>query len=211
MIGKPGGLDPLDYLPHRDVETFVAGAVVRFIAGLQVWLVVQGYAAVTHGDGVGRVLGPNDLWIGDTDPHLLALTELRLMRWSSADLESAASRHPRLGLALAAESAHQTAQLAARYVVDLRATLETRLGRALLDLAGRFGVSSQEEMVMARRFFTHAFLARCIGTSREVVTDRMCALRRRGLVAYNTREIVIRQPRELAEECGQELRSEARP
>jgi CRP-like cAMP-binding protein len=69
-------------------------------------------------------------------------------------------------------------------------TVERRLARTLLHLSERLGKPDGNGSVRLMPL-THETLSRIIGTSREVVTQYMNALRRRGCVQYSRRETTV--------------------
>ena len=76
--------------------------------------------------------------------------------------------------------------------------VDQRLARKLLDLAQRFGVSSERGTIIEARL-TQQELAEMIGTTRETLAHTLADFRRRGLLETVHHQVVIRDAERLAE------------
>ncbi len=76
--------------------------------------------------------------------------------------------------------------------------VDQRLARKLLDLAQRFGVSSERGTVIEARL-TQQELAEMIGTTRETLAHTLADFRRRGFLETVHHQVVIRDAERLAE------------
>jgi CRP-like cAMP-binding protein len=84
-----------------------------------------------------------------------------------------------------------------RLVDLLGKTVEQRLAALLLQLARGHGIPQSHGVLIGVRF-THAELAAYVFASRETVTLALGGFKRRGLVAFEHRRIVVRDPEALA-------------
>jgi CRP/FNR family cyclic AMP-dependent transcriptional regulator len=76
--------------------------------------------------------------------------------------------------------------------------VDQRLARRLLDLAQRFGVSTERGTLIEARL-TQQELAEMIGTTRETLAHTMSDFRRRGLLDSANQSVVIRDAERLTE------------
>ena len=76
--------------------------------------------------------------------------------------------------------------------------VDQRLARKLLDLAQRFGVSTERGTVIEARL-TQQELAEMIGTTRETLAHTLADFRRRGLLETEHHQVLIRDAERLAE------------
>lgn len=76
-------------------------------------------------------------------------------------------------------------------------TVESRLAERILALAAQYGQPDPRGTLVALKV-THAEISRAIGATRETVTLTLGALRRRGLIDFDRRRIVVRDSTRLA-------------
>jgi len=76
--------------------------------------------------------------------------------------------------------------------------VDQRLARKLLDLAGRFGVTTERGTLIGARL-TQQELAEMIGTTRETLAHTLADFRRRGLLDTAHHQVVIRDAERLTE------------
>ena len=76
--------------------------------------------------------------------------------------------------------------------------VDQRLARKLLDLAQRFGVSTERGTIIEARL-TQQELAEMIGTTRETLAHTLADFRRRGLLETEHHQVLIRDAERLAE------------
>ena len=74
--------------------------------------------------------------------------------------------------------------------------VEARLGAFLLDAVSRWGEAHAEGQALSAPF-THAEIALLIGSTRETVTLVLGKLKREGLVGFDRRRIILRDPARL--------------
>ncbi len=76
--------------------------------------------------------------------------------------------------------------------------VDQRLARRLLDLAGRFGVTTDRGTLIGARL-TQQELAEMVGTTRETLAHTLADFRRRDLLDTSHHQVVIRDAERLAE------------
>jgi CRP/FNR family transcriptional regulator len=169
---------------------------------LAVYLVISGKVKVSRLAGDGRqvvvdIYRPDDLFgesaFLDAPPRsdqAVAMENTRLMSWSSAEIEAAIAKRPRLGMALLQILVQRTGDLTRRVESLSVDNIARRLARSLLRFAERLGTQGQDGTVSMPPF-THELLAQYVGTSREIVTHYMSQFRREGLLRYSRAAIAI--------------------
>ena len=103
---------------------------------------------------------------------------------------------PPLRAALADAIVRQHRHAEARLLGLLLHGVEARLAAFLLDAAQRWGQPSPEGTAITAPF-THAEIALLIGSTRETVTLVLGKLKREGLVGFDRRRIILRDPAQL--------------
>ncbi|MCU1326919.1 MAG: transcriptional regulator, Crp/Fnr family, partial [Bryobacterales bacterium] len=125
-----------------------------------------------------------------TNEMATALEPVRVMSWPATQIRELALRNPELGfsmLQLLARKAVEAADRVESFAVD---NSERRTIEALIRLATKLGKPTQsggKEMIA----LTHQEIAEYVGTSRESVTQYMHAFRRKGLLDYSRKNIVV--------------------
>ncbi|MGB7760075.1 MAG: Crp/Fnr family transcriptional regulator [Bryobacteraceae bacterium] len=196
--------DPLAHLPRTNVVEYLKGQTIygQHQPSGAVYLVIGGKVKVSRLAGDGRqvvvdIYRPDDLFgesaLLDAPPRsdqAVAMEDTRLMSWSSAEIEVAIAKRPRLGMALLQILVQRTGDLARRVESLSVDNIARRLARSLLRFAERLGTLGQDGMVSMAPF-THELLAQYVGTSREIVTHYMSQFRRQGLLRYSRAGIAI--------------------
>jgi len=167
-----------------------------------VYLVISGKVRVSRLAGDGRqvvvdIYRPDDIFgesaFLDAPPRAdqaVAMEDTRLMSWSSAEIEAAIARRPRLAMALLQILVQRTGDLVRRVESLSVDNIARRLARSLIRFAERLGTAGQDGTVSMPPF-THEMLAQYVGTSREIVTHYMSQFRRDGLLRYSRAGIAI--------------------
>jgi CRP/FNR family transcriptional regulator len=196
--------DPLAHLPRTNVVEYLKGQTIygQHQPSGAVYLVISGKVKVARLAGDGRqvvvdIYRPDDLFgesaLLDAPPRsdqAVAMEDTRLMSWSSAEIEAAIAKRPRLGMALLQILVQRTGDLARRVESLSVDNIARRLARSLLRFAERMGTQGQDGTVCMAPF-THELLAQYVGTSREIVTHYMSQFRREGLLRYSRAGIAI--------------------
>jgi len=196
--------DPLAHLARTNVTEYPKGQTIysQQQPSLAVYLVISGKVKVSRLAGDGRqvvvdIYRPDDLFgesaFLDAPPRsdqAVAMENTRLMSWSSAEIEAAIAKRPRLGMALLQILVQRTGDLTRRVESLSVDNIARRLARSLLRFAERLGTQGQDGTVSMPPF-THELLAQYVGTSREIVTHYMSQFRREGLLRYSRAAIAI--------------------
>jgi CRP/FNR family transcriptional regulator, cyclic AMP receptor protein len=196
--------DALMYLPRKGVTDYRRGQVIfdenQPSKGLH--LVVQGRVKVTIplDDGSQTVVDiyTTDDFFGESSllgagPSIersMALDNVTLMSWTSAEIEDQVERQPRLGIALL--------QMLVKRGLDFEERLQSfaldktpeRVVRSLLRFADRLGSGAEDGSVKIPAL-THQVISEYVGTSREIVTFQMNYLRQKGFLRYSRKGIQI--------------------
>jgi len=195
--------DPLAHLARTNVIEYPKGQTIydQHQPSLAVYLVISGKVKVSRLAGDGRqvvvdIYRPDDLF-GESvfldsprSDQAVAMEDTRLMSWSSAEIEAAIAKRPRLGMALLQILVQRTGDLTRRVESLSVDNIARRLARSLLRFAERLGTQGQDGAVSMPPF-THELLAQYVGTSREIVTHYMSQFRRQGLLRYSRSGISI--------------------
>ena len=190
--------DPLAHLARTNVVEYPKGQTIydQHQPSFAVYLVISGKVKVSRLAGDGRqvvvdIYRPDDLFgesaFLDSPPRsdqAVAMEDTRLMSWSSAEIEAAIAKRPRLGMALLQILVQRTGDLTRRVESLSVDNISRRLARSLLRFADRLGTQGVDGMVSMPPF-THELLAQYVGTSREIVTHYMSQFRREGLLRYS--------------------------
>jgi len=204
---EAGGIqseDPLAYLPLKTITQYQRDQVIFDEKNPpdRLYLVVQGRVKLisTPEPGITVALGVvsteeffgTECFLGLKEPPstAIAIEPTKVMSWGEADLEQAILREPRLGIALM--------QTVAGTCIDLEERLQSlavektpeRVARAVLSFAQRLG-EVQEDGSYRLPPLTHELIAQYIGTTREIVTCEMGDMRRKGILNYTRKRIVV--------------------
>ena len=196
--------DPLAHLARTNVTEYPKGQTIysQQQPSLAVYLVISGKVKVSRLAGDGRqvvvdIYRPDDLFgesaFLDAPPRsdqAVAMEDTRLMSWSSAEIEAAIAKRPRLGMALLQILVQRTGDLGRRVESLSVDNIARRLAHSLLRFGERLGTQGQDGTVSMPPF-THELLAQYVGTSREIVTHYMSQFRREGLLRYSRAGIAI--------------------
>ena len=114
-----------------------------------------------------------------------ALERSAVMEWPIEELRSLLARTPELGPALLRILAQKLNDSETRIESFATDHIPRRLVKTLLRLGERFGEPLASTPKLRLMPLTHELLAKHVGTSREIITQHMGALRKRGLVEYS--------------------------
>lgn len=115
----------------------------------------------------------------------VALEDSSVMEWPADELIRIMLRTPELGPSLLRVLATKLFEADARIESLAIDQISQRLVRALLRLGERFGESVNGSAKVHLMPITHELLAKYVGTSREIVTQHMSQLRRKGVLDYS--------------------------
>jgi CRP/FNR family cyclic AMP-dependent transcriptional regulator len=112
------------------------------------------------------------------------------MAWLASDIESLATRQPRLAVALVQVLVQRNLGLTQRIVSFSIDDISKRVARTLLRLSERLGFRGNEGVIRMPPL-THELLSQYVGTSREVITLHMNRFRKLGYLRYSRRGMVV--------------------
>ncbi len=208
--------DPLALLPRRRPQLFERERTIFAPedSADTLFLVVSGAVKISRFSDTGRetvlnvessesFFGISSL-LGEPERGEMAtaLEDSEVMEWSVLELRDLMTRTPDLGPALMRMVARKLSEADERiesFAVD---HIPRRLLKALLRLGERFGEQAEGSPAIHLMPLTHELLAKHVGTSREIVTQHMSQLRRRGLLDYSRAGLDF-EPEKLREELNQ--------
>jgi CRP-like cAMP-binding protein len=190
--------DPLVLLPRRKPQTYEKDRTIYAPEDRadSLFLVVSGTIKLSRISDGGRetVLDfcPQDVFFGESSlmgrayrgEMAVALEDSAVMEWPADELVRIMMRTPELGPSLLRVLATKLFEADSRIESLAIDQISQRLVRALLRLADRFGETNGGSKVRLMPI-THELLAKYVGTSREIVTQHMSQLRRKGVLDYS--------------------------
>lgn len=208
--------DPLALLPRRRPQSFNKDQTIFSPddPADTLFLVVSGAIKVSRFSDNGREtvldVESSESFFGITsllgEPErgemATALEDSQVMEWGVLELRDLMARTPDLGPALmrmVARKLNEADDRIESFAVD---HIPRRLLKALLRLGERFGEQSEGSPAIHLMPLTHELLAKHVGTSREIVTQHMSQLRRRGLLDYSRAGLDF-EPEKLRDELNQ--------
>jgi len=196
--------DPLTYLPRKTVQEFAKRRVIYDAQqpSDHLYVVILGRVKIANtaddgGQTIARIVSAEGLFgesalIGGArrSEAAVALDNVTVMSWSSAEIEAQIEREPRLGLALSQYLVRQCIELQDR--IESMAVYKTpeRVMLALVQLADTLGTPMADGATRIGSL-THHTVAEYVGTSREIVTFQLNRLRRMGLLRYSRKHMDI--------------------
>jgi len=193
--------DALHYLTRKPLVDYVKGGVIYSGPSTALYLTVAGRVKVAKvsADGTesaARIVPPGGLF-GEAclaerpaAERAVALDNLQIMAWKRAEIEQQVEKEPALGLALMEVVIARCLELGERVQTIATCLTPQRVMIALLRLAEQLG-EEQSDGAWRMASLTHHTLAEYVGTSREIVSSQMSALRRRGLIQYSRQHIDV--------------------
>ena len=195
--------DPLMYLPHKAVQTFVRRQSIYDFQrpASHLYLVIRGRVKIinTVEDGcqiIARIVraeglfGESCLVLSQPAGEAVALDNVTLMAWTPTDIEQQVEREPRLGLALTQYMVRTCIELLDRIESMAAYNTPQRVMLALAQLAIELGTKMPDGTVRLQSL-THHTIAEYVGTSREIVSLEMNRLRRLGVLSYSRKHIDV--------------------
>jgi CRP/FNR family cyclic AMP-dependent transcriptional regulator len=196
--------DPLTYLPRKPVQEFAKRRVIYdpHQPSDSLYVVILGRVKVTNiaedgGQTIVRIASSEGLFgesalVGQQQRFeaAVALDNVTLMSWSTAEIERQIDREPRLGLALSQYLVRQCIELQDR--IESMAVYKTpeRVMVSLIQLAHTLGTPMADGATRIGSL-THHTMAEYVGTSREIVTFQLNRLRRMGMIRYSRKYMDI--------------------
>jgi CRP-like cAMP-binding protein len=196
--------DPLAHLPCSTIGEYRKGQIIynQDQPSSDLYLVIEGKVKVTRladdGHQVVVDIYQPDEFFGESAflslPHrseqAMALDDVKLMAWSTPEIEDIVMKRPRLAVALMQILVQRTLDLTHRIESFSADNIARRLARSLIRFSERLGTPDPDGSVRMAAF-THELLSQYVGTSREIVTHYMNQFRRMGYLQYSRRGIVL--------------------
>ncbi len=124
------------------------------------------------------------------DTDAVALTDVTALRFSRKDFLQALQFNPALAEQIIADLAHRLRQAQETICLLCTQRVEKRLAAILLTLIGRFGVRTEEGIVLDSSFSRYD-LAAMAGTTLETTVRTLSAWAQAGIIRKHQRQIVI--------------------
>lgn len=162
----------------------------------------NGREQVLHVEGPGATLGEVPLFDGSGYvASATAQTAARLLWLPRRELDALCRRHPDVALAIIATLARRVRAFAGLAGDLALRSVRVRLGRLVLDEAGRTGRLTRDGVEITLPGTRDEIAAR-VGTVREPLSRALAALAREGLVAVHGRRLLVRDVKGLEEAAG---------
>jgi CRP/FNR family cyclic AMP-dependent transcriptional regulator len=196
--------DPLAHLPCSSIVEYRKGQIIynQDQPSASIYLVIDGKVKVSRlaDDGHQVVIDiyQPDEFFGESAflslPHraeqATALENVKLMTWTSSEIEDIVMKKPRLAVALMQILVQRTIDFTHRIESFSVDNIARRLARSLIRFSDRLGVAEGDGSIRMVPF-THELLSQYVGTSREIVTHYMNQFRRQGYLRYSRKGIIL--------------------
>ena len=196
--------DPLAHLPCSTIVEYKKGQNIysQDQPSTSLYLVIEGKVRVSRmaddGHQVVVDLYQADDFFGESAllslPHrtesAAALENVKLMAWTTAEIEDIINKRPRLAVALLQILAQRTIDFGQRIESFSVDNIQRRLARTLIRFSERLGTGEPDGSTRMTPF-THELLSQYVGTSREIVTHYMNQFRRDGYLRYSRKGITL--------------------
>jgi CRP/FNR family cyclic AMP-dependent transcriptional regulator len=198
--------DPLDYLPHSHIVPYKKGQRIyqQNEPSTDLYLIVEGKVKVSFiaASGYQGILDiyQQDEFFGESaflslthrGEQATAMESTKLMTWTSIEIEDLMMHRPRLAVALLQLMGQRSLHLVQRIESFSVDTIECRVARALIRFSERFGNKAEGgDGSICMPAFTHEVISKYVGATRERITDCMIEFRRKGLIKYSRKEIIL--------------------
>jgi CRP/FNR family transcriptional regulator, cyclic AMP receptor protein len=171
------------------------------VAGL--YVVAAGRVRVVRGAGEARALtvayrGPGEV-IGEIavtqrakhEDSATATDAVEVVQIPLRSVEGLLARHPELALRLLQQMVERRLDTERRIEGLLSRSVESRVAEFVLDAANRHGIPDSRGLLIGIKY-THQEIADYVGSTRETVTLTLGELKRRNLLLFDHRRIVVR-------------------
>ena len=194
--------DPLAYLPCSEIVSYKRGTLIytQDQPAAHFYLVIAGRVKVSRvsNDGTTMLVDiyrPDEFFgegsflsLEQCAEQAAAIDETQVMGWGAAQIKEIMEKRPLLALALAQVLGQRSLDFICRIESCAMDNIAVRLSKSLMRFADRMG-ERQEDGSLRMPALTHETLAQYVGTSREIVTQNMNRLRRKGFVRYTRKSI----------------------
>ena len=200
--------DPLAHLPCSTILEYKKGQTIydHDQPSSSVYLVIGGKVKVCRITDDGRQVVVDiyqaDEFFGESAflgngqraEMAMALENVKVMTWTTADIEEISMKRPKLAIAMMQLLVQRSVDFAFRIESFSVDNIARRLARTLIRFSERLG-ARQDDGSIQMIPFTHELLSQYVGTSREIVTHYMNQFRREGYLRYSRKGIMLhREP-----------------
>lgn len=196
--------DPLAHLPCSTIAEYRKGQTIysQEQPSVNIYLVIDGKVKVCRTADDGRqvvvdIYQPDEffgesafLGLPQRTEIAVALESVKLMTWTTAEIEEIATRKPKLAIALLQLLVQRSMDFGSRIESFSVDNIARRLARALIRFSERLGQQGDDGSVQMIPF-TYELLSQYVGTSREIVTHYMNQFRRQGYLRYSRKGIML--------------------
>jgi CRP/FNR family transcriptional regulator len=195
--------DPLSHLPCSHIVEYRKGHPIYGpdMPSKSIYLIIDGKVKVCRNADDGRqvvidIYQPDEFFgesafLGNqTNETAVAIENVKVMAWTTAELEDLLTKRPRLSIALLQLLVHRQLDFGARVESFSLDNISKRLARSLIRFSERLGQEQADGGVQMIPF-THELLSQYVGTSREIVTHYMNTFRRQGFLTYSRKGIML--------------------
>jgi CRP/FNR family cyclic AMP-dependent transcriptional regulator len=196
--------DPLDYLPCSRILVYKKAQVIynQNEPATNLYLVIDGKVKISRlaADGhqvIMNICRPDDFFgesaflrLAERSEQATAWEDIKLMTWTTSEVEDVLMRRPRLAVGLLQMLAQRTMDFTQRLESFSVDNIACRLARSLIRLSEWLGTPEEDGSVRMAPF-THESLSQYVGTSREIVTHYMNQFRRQGYLRYSRKGIIL--------------------
>ena len=170
--------------------------------GDRLYIVTDGKVKLGRNSNDGRynllaVLGPGEMFgelsLFDPGPRTstaTAITDTGLLGLGNSDLQPWLARHPEVATHLLGALARRLRRTNEAMSDLVFSDVPGRVAKALLDLARRFGVQSDDGLHVTHDL-TQEELAQLVGASRETVNKALADFQQRGWIRHEARAVVL--------------------
>jgi CRP/FNR family cyclic AMP-dependent transcriptional regulator len=196
--------DPLAHLPCSTILAFKKSQVIynQDQPSNNLYLVIAGKVKVSRMAEDGRqvvvdIYQPDEFFgesaflsLSRRSEIAVALENVKVMTWTTNDIEDILMRRPKLAIALMQLLVQRSMDFGHRIESFSVDNIARRLARTLIRFSERLGTASDDGSVQMIPF-THELLSQYVGTSREIVTHYMNHFRRQGYLRYSRKGIML--------------------
>jgi len=196
--------DPLAHLPCSLIQAFKKGQAIydQDQPSTNLYLVISGKVKVSRLAEDGRqvvvdIYQPDEFFgesaflsLARRAEIAVALEGVKVMTWTTRDIEDILMRRPRLAIALMQLLVQRSMDFGNRIESFSVDNISRRLARTLIRFAERLGSLADDGSVQMIPF-THELLSQYVGTSREIVTHYMNQFRRQGYLRYSRKGMLV--------------------
>jgi CRP/FNR family cyclic AMP-dependent transcriptional regulator len=141
--------------------------------------------------GVGDIVGETPLAVGGAHRDgAIAIDQLEVLRMPMRLVTDLMERHPKLSFSMMRIMGERRMEAERRIEALLSRTVESRVADFLLRAAESHGIPESRGRLIGVKF-THQEIANYVGSTRETVTLTLGDMKRRGLILFDHRRVVV--------------------